>query len=113
MGSETRKKTRIVRTRVTPQEWQVIEALADTCSLSVPEFMRQMALGHTPKSTLDEQAILEMAKVNGDMGRIVGVLKLWLSTDQKSTEAFSYNIPNLVNELRVLKDALRKVLERL
>lgn len=113
MGSETRKKTRIVRVRVTPQEWDSIESLADTCSLSVPEFMRQMALGYTPKSTLDQQAVLEMAQVNGDMGRVVGVLKLWLSTESKKEEAFAHNIPRLINELRSLKDALRKKVDQL
>jgi hypothetical protein len=113
VGSETRKKTRIVRVRVTPQEWASIESLVDTCSLSVPEFMRQMAIGYTPKSTLDAQAIIEMAQVNGDMVRVVGILKLWLSTESKKDEAFTHNIPRLINELRALKEALRKKVDKL
>lgn len=108
MGSETRKKTALVMVRVTPDEREEIAALAATCSLSVPEFMRRMALSYTPKSTLDAQAIIEMAKINGDMGRVVGLLKLWLSTESKKNEAFNYSIPKLVNELTALKDLLKQ-----
>lgn len=99
--------------RMTPQEWASIEDLADTCSLSVPGFMRQMALGYTPKSTLDQQAVIEMAQVNGDMGRVVGILKLWLTTESKKDEAFAHNIPRLINELRSLMDTLRKKVDKL
>jgi hypothetical protein len=113
MGSEERKKTKIVRVRVTPEEWSEIEDLAATCSLSVPEFMRRMALSYTPKSTLDAQAIIEMAKINGDLGRVAGLLKLWLSTESKKNEAFNYGIPKLVNELTALKDLLKQKVMRL
>ncbi|OQX14057.1 MAG: hypothetical protein BWK73_10380 [Thiothrix lacustris] len=108
MGSETRKKTVLVMVRMTPEEREEIAALAATCSLSVPEFMRRMALSYTPKSTLDAQAIIEMAKINGDIGRVVGLLKLWLSTEAKKNEAFTHNIPKIVNELKELKDLLRQ-----
>ena len=108
MGSEKRQKTMIVRVRVTPQEWQTIEELADSCSLSIPELMRRMALSYIPKSTLDAQAIVKLAEINGDLGRVVGVLKLWLSTESKKKEAFNCEVPKLINDIKSLKDLLRE-----
>lgn len=113
MGSETRKKTRRVMVRMTPQEWESIEALADTCSLSVPEFMRQMALGFQPKSTQDADHILAVAKLAGDLGRIGGLLKLWLSTDSIKSAAFPLEVPKIINELKLLKDQIGKVFRTL
>ncbi len=32
---------------------------------------------------LDHQSILELAKINGDQGRLGGLLKMWLSNDER------------------------------
>lgn len=113
MGSEIRKKTKIVRVRVTPEEWSEIENLAATCSLSAPEFMRRLALGYTPKSTLDADHLLVVAKLGADIGRIGGLLKLWLSTESIKNQAFALEVPHLVNELKTLQSKVKEEFKKL
>lgn len=108
MGSETRRKTKMARVRMTPDEWSHIAALADTCGLSVPEFMRQMSLGYTPKSNIDVKHRLNVIKLIGDLGRIGGLLKLWLSTDNIKSDAFSLEVPKVISELKQIKQAIEQ-----
>lgn len=41
-------------TRVTPQEKKHIEVNAEKCGISVSEYLRQRALGYSPRATLPE-----------------------------------------------------------
>lgn len=108
MGSETRKKTKIARVRMTPEEWQTVEELAGMCSLSVPEFMRRTALGYTPKSNIDAQHRLNVAKQVGDLGRLGGLLKMWLSDPNKKQEGRTLRVPTILNEIVALKKQIEE-----
>jgi hypothetical protein len=46
--------------------------------LSASDYLRAAGLGHPVKSMLDHAAVSDLAKVNGDKGRLGGLLKLWL-----------------------------------
>lgn len=92
MGSDKRIKTVQVNFRCTPEEKDYLEAMAKHCSMSVSMYCRNLSLGHTPKSTIDAAHIQEVAHVSGDLGRIGGLLKLWLFMDSKSDEARALNI---------------------
>jgi hypothetical protein len=79
----TRKGNNPIKVWVLPQEKQEIEANARTHGLSVSSFLRRIGLGLPIKSVLDQQAIIELAKANGDLGRLGGLLKMWLTNDEK------------------------------
>ena len=50
-GSDhTTNRTKAIYTRVTPQEKQHIQVRARQCGLSVSEYLRQRALGYTPRA---------------------------------------------------------------
>ena len=38
------------------------------------------------KGTLDQESILELARINGDLGRLGGLLKLWLTHQDRAME---------------------------
>lgn len=40
-------------------------------------------MGMEVRGVLDQQAVIEMAKVNGDLGRLGGLLKMWLTNDER------------------------------
>lgn len=63
---------------VTADERQQIERLAAATSLPVSVYLRTLGLGYEPKSTLDADSVLELLKLGGDLGRLGGLLKLWL-----------------------------------
>jgi hypothetical protein len=63
---------------VTADERQRIERLAAATSLPVSVYLRTLGLAFEPKSTLDADSVLALLKLGGDLGRLGGLLKLWL-----------------------------------
>lgn len=110
MGSESRQKTVQINFRCTPEEKQHLEEMAQLCSTSVSDYCRNLSLGNTPKSTIDSTHFLTVAKIGGDLGRIGGLLKLWLGTDSKSVEAKELNIRQVMRDLNSLRHQVNKLL---
>ena len=63
---------------VSPEEYEQVAALAGRASLSISAFVKAVCLGHEIKSTVDQDAILTLARINGDLGRLGGLLKMAL-----------------------------------
>ena len=68
---------------VTPDEKRGIEAMAQATGNSASAYLRRVGLGHEVRSVLDYERVRDLAKVNGDLGRLGGLLKLWLSNDKR------------------------------
>ena len=66
-----------------PEEKKIIEEKAIQCGLSAAAYLRNVGLGYEPKSVLDLKKVDDLAKVNGDLGRLGGLLKLWLTNKEK------------------------------
>jgi len=67
-----------------PSERQVIEQQARSTGLSMACYLRRVGMGYQVKGILDHQMVGELMRVNGDLGRLGGLLKLWLSGDQRA-----------------------------
>jgi hypothetical protein len=80
---KTRKHGKHLRVPVLEQEEEAIKQRAATAGLSVSSYLRKIALDYPIYNILDYQAVDTLAKVNGDCGRLGGLLKLWLSDDKK------------------------------
>ena len=85
-GGESRRRSRHLRVPVTEEEGQQIEKLAQQTGLSIAAYLRLVGLGHQPRSAIDRQQARELVRVNGDLGRLGGLLKLWLTDDVKLDE---------------------------
>ena len=66
-----------------PRERQVIEQQARSTGLSMACYLRRVGMGYQVKGILDHQMVGELVRVNADMGRLGGLLKLWLSGDTR------------------------------
>ena len=66
-----------------PAEAEAIESNAGNLGLPVSAYLRTLGLNYQPKTILDSKAIIELAKVNGDLGRLGGLLKMFLTNDEK------------------------------
>ena len=64
---------------VSPEEYDQVAAQAGRASLSISAFVKAVCLGHEIKSTVDQDAILTLARMNGDLGRLGGLLKMALA----------------------------------
>ena len=83
-----RRDQRLPEIRVTAAERSAIEAGAERVQMSTAAYLRALGLGHDPPSKVDLRAIHELGRLRADLGRLGGLLKLWL-TDRvgEGTEA--------------------------
>lgn len=108
MGSENRQRPKKVSFRVTGEEKAWIKAQADLCDMSLAAYSRSLVLGHTPKSNVDQQQFAELAGLHADLGRMGGLLKLWLSDHQIKVQGKALNIDELINDIRITQIALKQ-----
>lgn len=78
-----RKRARHLRVPVHPEEAALVEAQAAAAGLSIAAYMRNVCTGYQPRSVVDREQVREMLRINGNLGRLGGLLKLWLSDDEK------------------------------
>lgn len=109
MPGEKRQRTKHIMVRVTPEELEAIreKAKAFGYASSTAALLRDLALGIEPTSTLDQRAILDLLRINADLGRLGGLLKHWLSakgSDFKSAQ----DIRALLRALDDTQAALKK-----
>ena len=79
----TRKGSAPIKVWCLPEERRGIEAGAGAAGLSLSAYLRKVGMGTEIRSALDQQRIIELAKINADLGRLGGLLKLWLTNDEK------------------------------
>jgi len=77
----SRQRIHHLRVPVLPAENIAIKKNAANCGLSVSTYLRELGLHHKPKTILDYDAALELVKVNADLGRLGGLLKMWLTNN--------------------------------
>jgi hypothetical protein len=96
---------------VTDDERSRIEERAKATGLSISAYLRTAGLGHPIKSVLDHAAVMDLAKVNGDQGRLGGVLKLWLM-DRPGRGAPEIEVRRLLERIGELQGRLVEVVGR-
>jgi hypothetical protein len=109
---EKRNKARPIKVLVTDSERDAIERGASAVAMPPSTYLRNLGVGHLPKSTLDQQSVLALMKVNADQGRLGGLFKLWLSGgDNKAT--LTIDIRKLLKEIEDTQKMLRDLIDRL
>ena len=90
---EEEKKPKITRrdsTRITlyllPDEKKFIDENAERLNISANEFIRASIRGQQFPSYVDQDSIRELLKLRADLGRLGGLLKLWLTNDHKTAK---------------------------
>lgn len=109
----TRKHGKHIRVPVHPDEEAIIKANAEASGLSTASFIRKVAMGFQVESIVDIKQVLELSRVNGDLGRLGGLLKLWLANDPR-TENFSPSlIKILLSKIESTQQELRNIMEKI
>jgi len=85
----------------------LIEEKAGSHNLSVSSYLRKTALGYRPKPLLDHQIALELIKVNGDIGRLGGLLKSCLS-EKQCEGADALDISSVLKSIEETMDMVRQ-----
>lgn len=110
----TRKGCTPIYVYCLPDEKAQIEAIAKATGRSASSYLRAVGQGYPVHSILDYERIQELAKVNGDLGRMGGLLKLWLTDDAKlaafGMAQMSKTIVGVLEEIRTNQAAIREVM---
>ena len=111
-GEESRDRNRPLKVFVFERERAEIETRAAATGLSVSAYLRNLGLGFQPHSTLDQEAILALLKVNADQGRLGGLFKLWLS-GQSAPSAETKEVRKLLVDIEECQVKLKALIGHL
>jgi hypothetical protein len=109
-----RKRWQHLRVPVLPEEKAAIKRQADAAGLSVAAYLRNVGLGYEIHGVLDYRCVDDLARANGDLGRLGGLLKLWLTNDERIMQFRPVKMRAII--LQVLakiernQDELRKII---
>jgi hypothetical protein len=116
MTGETPKKKHGGRPRgervnvwVTPEEAAGLARMAKQVGMSQSAYLRAVGLNQPVRSVLDLQAMAELANVNGDLGRVAGLLKLWLA-EKRGQGARPVEVEAMMRDFRALQDQVRDLM---
>ena len=69
--------------------------------------LRALGLALPIQSTIDHRAVLDLLKINADLGRLGGLIKMWLSSDEsfesRSGQALQRKLDGTLNQIRALQ----------
>ena len=85
-----------------PGEYDTIQASAKRAGLTLSTFCKKVCTGIPVPSMEHQQAIKDILKVNADLGRLGGLLKLALSEGGDKI-----TLPRLLREIEAGQDALK------
>lgn len=78
------KRDKKLRVPVLPKEEIMIKAKASEAGLTIAEYLRNLGLGYTVPSVIDNRQVDALLKINADLGRLGGLIKLWLTNDKRT-----------------------------
>ena len=111
-----RKHVRHLRVPVTEDEAARIEQRAVATGMSIASYLRAVGMEYSPRSELDQERVQALVKAMADLGRLGGLLKLWLSDDEKLA-AYPMErrrqIPETLQEIRRSQAALLVIIQEL
>jgi hypothetical protein len=106
----TRKASTVIRVYCLPWEHEAIVAGSTTVGLSVSTYLRRLGLGYTPKSMVDLDQVEIMLRISADAGRLGGLLKLWLTDDEKMAAFKGRDMrPVILEALAKIRDAQTEI----
>lgn len=114
MKEETKqptRKARHLRVPVLPDEEVAIKKMAASAGLPVAAYLRNVGLGYQVRGILDNKRVEELARINGDLGRLGGLLKLWLTDDPRTARFGESTIRALLSKIEDTQDHMHMVMQ--
>jgi hypothetical protein len=67
-------------------------------------------MGYQVRGILDNKRVEELARINGDLGRLGGLLKLWLTNDQRTASFGEATIRALLSKIEDTQGKMHEVM---
>ena len=115
MGTNKRKYSKRIQVVVSDEEFIKIAEAAESVGLSHSAYLRELGLGYAPAPVYDLEAVEQMMKLNADQGRLGGLIKMWLSNDERlmmfERESLSKAIFGVLKQIEELQGGLLEVVK--
>ncbi|MBV2143745.1 conjugal transfer transcriptional regulator TraJ [Falsochrobactrum sp. TDYN1] len=106
----TRKGSTPIKVYCLPNERVAIEQNAAVAGMSLSSFLLTVGMGYKITDIVDYEHVREMARINGDLGRLGGLLKLWLTDDIRAARFGEGTIYALLSKIEETQDELGEVM---
>lgn len=88
-----------IRVPVFPEEKSDIERRAACAGGSVAAYLRTVGMSYQPPSVIDAGRVRELLAINGDLGRLGGLLKMWLVDDRRVRHFTTRDLDELLDRI--------------
>jgi hypothetical protein len=92
----TRKSSLPIKVYCLPEERKIIKENAKAAGMSLSAFLLSVGQGYQVQGIVDYERVRNLARINGDLGRVGGLLKLWLTDDVRKAVVGSKAIYDLL-----------------
>lgn len=110
MNKITRKSQPPIKVYCLPEEKQTITENADAAGKSVSSFLLAVGQGYRVTGVMDYEKVRELARINGDLGRLGGLLKLWLTKDARAAKFGEETIRAVLTKIEENQAEISKVM---
>ena len=114
---KTRRESTPIKVWVTTAEKAAIAEKAAAHSMSISRYLRALGLALPIQTTVDQRAMLDLLKINADLGRLGGVVKMWLTSNESSQSAsaqvMEIKLDRTLNEISALQKKMKERIEAL
>lgn len=107
----TRKGSTPIKVYCLPDERAVIEANARAAGMSTSAFLLAVGQGYQVTGVTDYENVRELVRVNGDLGRLGGLLKLWLTDDVRTAQFGAETVLALLARIEANQDDMSQLME--
>lgn len=106
-----RRRKQHLRVPVFPDEKALIEENARAAGMSVARFLREVGQGYKVQGVTDYERVRELARINGDLGRLGGLLKLWLTDDVRTAAFGAETVYRLLARIETTQTEMAEVMK--
>lgn len=108
----TRKGSPPIKVYCLPEERSEIEVMAKASGHSTSTYLRLIGMGYRIRGVVDAEQVRELVRVNGDLGRLGGLLKLWLTNDARVAKFTPATILALLSKIDATQEQMSRIMER-
>lgn len=101
-----RRREKPIEVWVTDEEKAAITARSKEAGMARSAYLRALGLNTPIRSVVDLAAVTDLVKVSGDLGRVAGLLKLWLA-EKRGAGANAIDVESVMLEFRKLQATIR------
>lgn len=112
-------RDKLLTIRVTEEELEKLHRQAKNTGMKLSMYLRSIGLNYPINSIVDQVSLNELMKTRGDLGRMGGLLKMWLTNNDKkqATATLSshsyFSIDHLVDDIEKKQEEILNIARKL